>query len=221
MKPPIPYNEADRLRTLKLYGVLDTAAEKCFDDLTQLASTICEAPICLVSLIDETRQWFKSRVGIDATETPRDFAFCAHAINQSDMFVIEDALKDERFANNPLVTSDPGIRFYAGVPLFVTEGQALGTLCVIDRIPRHLTAKQIECLTTLGSAVVSQLELRRALSDLRLLQEFVPMCAWCRSIRLADSTWRPLHEYVAEVVKVTHGMCPACRNSAVSGVKSR
>src|SRR6185295_1894172 len=128
-------NEAKRLKVLWQYDVLDTVPEEVFDDLTELAARICEAPI---SLVDEDRQWFKAKVGVTIKETSRDISFCGHAIEQDDLFIIPDATKDERFAHNPLVTSDPKIRFYAGAPLITPDGHALGTLCVIDKVPREL-----------------------------------------------------------------------------------
>lgn len=167
MKPPLPNNESARLEELRRYQVLDTAPEDAFDDLTTLAANICKAPIALISLIDENRQWFKSRVGLDATETSRDIAFCAHAILQPDLFIVEDALADERFASNPLVKAEPKIRFYAGAPLITRHGYALGTLCVVDRVPRELSNEHKQALRVLRNHVVTQLELRRALGELK------------------------------------------------------
>jgi len=158
--------EAKRLHVLWQYEVLDTIPEEVFDDLTELAASICEAPIALITLVDEDRQWFKSKVGISVSETSRDISFCGHAIKQNDLFIIPDATKDKRFANSPLVTSDPKIRFYAGAPLITPDGYALGTLCVIDKVPRELRPEQKQALRVLSRHVMTQLELRRRSHEL-------------------------------------------------------
>jgi GAF domain-containing protein len=158
---PIPENEAARLETLRQYQVLDTDSEETFDELTRLAAYVCETPTALISLVDENRQWFKARVGIQARETPRNISFCGHAILRRDCFIIENALLDERFADNPLVISEPFVRFYAGMPLWSPEGFAIGTLCVLDCKPRTLDGKQVGALGMLANQVMSQLELRR------------------------------------------------------------
>jgi len=163
---PVKTNEARRLKVLWQYDVLDTVPEEVFDDLTELAARICEAPIALISLIDENRQWFKAKVGVTLNETSRDISFCAHAIKQQDLFIIPDATLDARFASNPLVISDPKIRFYAGAPLITPDGYALGTLCVIDQVPRELRIEQKQALRVLARHVMTQLELRRHAKEL-------------------------------------------------------
>ena len=171
MKAPLPLDEAQRLASLHEYAVLDTPGEACFDDLTELAARICEAPIALISLIDENRQWFKSRVGLDAAETTRDIAFCAHAIQQKELFIVPDATQDVRFADNPLVMGQPGIRFYAGAPLVTPEGHALGTLCVIDREPRVMNTDHQSALRVLSRLVMTQLALRQRTLEVGCLRQ--------------------------------------------------
>jgi anti-sigma regulatory factor (Ser/Thr protein kinase) len=158
--------ETERLAALHRYRILDTRPEQAFDDLTMLASYVCGTPIALITLLDADRQWFKSRVGITATATSRSISFCTHAIRQSGLFIVPDAANDETFRDNPLVTSDPHIRFYAGAPLITPDGHALGTLCVLDRVPRTLTPQQIEALDALRRQAQAQLELRVNLFDL-------------------------------------------------------
>jgi signal transduction histidine kinase len=170
MKASLPVNELARLAALRDYEILDTAPEQEFDDITLLASQICDTPTALISLVDENRQWFKSKVGTTETETSRDIAFCAHGILQPDVFVVEDALADQRFADNPLVTGASKIRFYAGSPLITPDGQAVGMLCVNDQVPRALSPQQKSALQALGRQAVAQFELRR---NLKALQETI------------------------------------------------
>ncbi len=163
----IPENEAQRLAALQQYEVLDTGAEEDFNDIVQLASQICETPISLITLVDSNRQWFKAKVGLDVPETSRDVAFCAHALTSDDIFVVPDASKDDRFFDNPLVTDDPNVCFYAGMPLVTESGHALGTLCVIDHKPRTLTQTQLFTLRTLGKQVIKLLDLRLKVNNLQ------------------------------------------------------
>jgi len=166
--PMMPSNDAARVDALQKYAILDSEPEQAFDDLTLLASYVCKTPIAMISLVDEDRQWFKAKIGISAKETSRNIAFCSTAIQQRDVFVVPDALQDERFCTNPLVVSEPNIRFYAGAPLINEDGYALGTLCVIDRTPRNLAADQEVALKALSRLVLMQMEFRR---NLLLLKE--------------------------------------------------
>jgi two-component system NtrC family sensor kinase len=187
MTPAIPVAEKDRLAALERYAILDTEPEQGFDDLTLLASYVCKTPMAMISLVDEDRQWFKSKVGLASSQTPRDIALCSVAIQQSEVMVVPDTLKDERFRDNPLVTSEPHIRFYAGAPLITDEGYALGTLCVVDQNPRTFSEDQQNALQALSRLVVAQLEFRR---NLALLKE-----------ALTDRT-REEHEREQECVKL-------------------
>jgi formate hydrogenlyase transcriptional activator len=166
VKPQLPANEPERLHALQASGILDSAPERSYDQLTELAARICGTPIAILSLIDSDRQWFKSRVGVPFQQTSRDVAFCAHAILQCDLLVVPDAKSDERFADNPLVTSEPHIRFYAGAPLITPEGHALGTLCVLDYVPRQLTDQQREALRVLSLQAITHIELYKTQADL-------------------------------------------------------
>jgi diguanylate cyclase (GGDEF)-like protein len=165
---PQPPNEAARIAALRRYNILDTPRESAFDDITFLASFIADTPMALVSFIDANRQWFKSKIGLDASESARDTAFCAHTIlKPGEVLVVPDATKDERFKDNPNVTGEPGIRFYAGAPLITRDGAALGTVCVIDRKPRELSDRQLAALQALSRQVMAQLELRSALRSVK------------------------------------------------------
>ncbi|MFC2111101.1 ATP-binding protein [Bacteroidota bacterium] len=162
IEPKIPINENARLKNLKSYSILDSLPEDDYDSLTAIAAEICGTPISLVSLIDSDRQWFKSHHGLAATETPREHAFCAHAINDpNDIFIVQDARKDERFNDNPLVTGDPHVIFYAGIPLIGDENLPLGTLCVIDHEPRILNQSQLDSLKALSNQIMNLLKLRK------------------------------------------------------------
>lgn len=195
-----PEDEAERLAALRDYEILDTLPERGYDDITRIAAQICGTPVALVSLVDENRQWFKSRIGVDVEETPRDRAFCAHAILEPDaLLVVEDATRDPRFADNPLVTGPPGIRFYAGAPLVTSDGHALGTLCVIDREPRRLSIAQQSALRALARQVVTQMELKRAVNRLERSQEAL------------EEANRALEEQSVQAVRSRDELASLCR----------
>lgn len=194
MKALLPSNEDERLKTLRGYAILDTIPEQEFDDITLLASHICGTPVAMISLVDENRQWFKSKIGVVETETSRDIAFCAHGILQKEVFVIEDARADERFASNPMVTGKQQIRFYAGAPLIAPDGHALGMLCVTDQIPRELNEDQKKALQALSRQVIARLELKRSLADLRKTEN---------SLRDSEVNFRQLADNIADVFWMT------------------
>lgn len=168
MAAPTPSIEAARVAALNRYAILDSEPEESFDDLVTLAAHICQTPMAMLSLVDDRRQWFKSKVGVQVRETPRDISICAHAIQQTELFIVADTQEDPRFRDNPLVVGEPHIRFYAGAPLTNEDGFALGTLCVVDREPRKLDDDQKEALTALSRLALRQMELRK---NLQLLKE--------------------------------------------------
>lgn len=226
---PVPHNESDRLKALAAYAILDSLPESSYDDITTLAAQICGTPISLVSLLDDQRQWFKSKVGLEVPETPRELAFCAHAIMQDGLLVVPDAREDERFASNPLVTSAPHIRFYAGAPLVSPGGYALGTLCVIDRSPRELTAAQSASLVALSRQVMAQLELSRhvrelekALAEVKTLTGLLPICCCCKKIRDDKGYWSQVEQYISArtSAEFSHGYCPECYAKQMADVEA-
>ena len=167
MSAPLLSAEWARVATLDRYAILDTEPEQAFDDLVVLAAHVCKAPIAMLSLVDDHRQWFKSKVGVEIRETPREQSFCAHAIQQRGLFIVPDTLQDAKFRENAMVLGDPHIRFYAGAPLINEDGFALGTLCVIDRKPRELDEDQKEALKSLSRLALRQMELRQNLQLLK------------------------------------------------------
>jgi PAS domain S-box-containing protein len=173
LTPDFPENEAERLTELESYEILDSASEASFDALTRLAAYILQVPITLVSLVDKDRQWFKSRQGLDVTETHRDISFCGHVVASAEFMVVPNASEDPRFHDNPLVTGEPRIRFYVGVPLKTSQGHILGTLCAIDNVPRQITDEQVELLGMLAAQVMALLELRRAAKRLAEKQHVI------------------------------------------------
>jgi GAF domain-containing protein len=219
MKAPIPENEARRLVALRRYQVLDTMAEQSFDEIVKVAAYIFGTPIALISLVDEERQWFKAKVGLEPQETHRDLAFCAYTMQQNEVLTVADATKDSRFADNALVTGDPSIRFYAGAPLVTPDGFGLGSLCVIDRQPKVLDAAQKEILQSLSRMVMTTLELRRVSNQLveeiervKTLAGMLPICCGCKNIRNDKGYWERVERYVQDrsEANFTHTYCPDC-----------
>ncbi|HKF40839.1 MAG TPA: GAF domain-containing protein [Candidatus Acidoferrum sp.] len=167
MAASTPAVEAARIAALNRYAILDSEPEESFDDLVVLAAHVCKTPMALLSLVDDHRQWFKSKVGVEASETPKEISVCAHAIQQQDLFIVPDMREDARFRENPLVVGEPHIRFYAGAPLVNEDGFALGTLCVVDREPRELDDEQKAALQSLSRLALRQMELRKNLQMLK------------------------------------------------------
>jgi hypothetical protein len=216
-----PDDEAGRLQALREYLVLDTAPEAAFDDITAIAAHICGVPIALVSLVDESRQWFKSKVGLDACETPRDVAFCAHASFDTGLFQVPDASEDPRFGGNPLVTGAPRVQFYAGTPLMTKEGYALGTPCVIDHERKRLTPAQERMLAALGRQVIAQLEPRQSVYQLQQSNHDLEQFAYVASHDLQEpirtiSSWVELlrRRYDGQLDAKAHEMIDGAVNGA-------
>ena len=215
----IPENEQARLRALSEYRILGTRPEESYDDITRMASLVCGTPIALLSLVDADRQWFKSKVGIDAEETPRDWSFCAHAIHTDQPLIVADALEDDRFIDNPLVCGDPKIRFYAGFPLNNDTSHRIGTLCVIDRKPNHLKDNQLQIMEALSRQVVAFLDLRKR--SINLLESFcsegkppgiISTCSYCRKAKDERGQWVYLDQYLSQrsTLHFSHGICDSC-----------
>ncbi|MGC3992261.1 MAG: GAF domain-containing protein [Chthoniobacteraceae bacterium] len=219
MSYPLPPNESKRLAALRHYQIMDTGPEQAYDDFVYLASTICRTPVALMSLVDAERQWFKAKVGLPVAETPREQAFCSYTILQQEVMVVKDATKDERFSTNPLVTSIPHIRFYAGAPLIDSEGMAMGSLCVIDRKPRTFTDEQAKSLKALARQIMAHMEMRKisaelatALGEIKTLNGLLPICSYCKEIRNDHGYWQSVESYVSchSEARFTHGFCPSC-----------
>ena len=217
--PPKISNEEERLRALAEYRILGTQPEQCYDDITKIASLTCDTPISLMSLVDADRQWFKSRCGFETQETNRDVSFCAHAIASTEPLIVEDALCDERFKSNPLVVEEPKIRLYAGFPLQTPNDQRIGTLCVIDRKPGHLSDKQHQVMEALSRQVVCLLELRKrsirlldALTHMHNMEGILTTCSYCKEVRDAEGEWQHLEKYLSKIsdIRFSHGICDSC-----------
>jgi hypothetical protein len=219
MKTGSAEKEADRLSALHSYNILDTLPEDTFDHVSYLAALTCAMPIALVSFVDANRQWSKSLFGTRLAETPREIAFCNHAIDGTDVLVVPDTRADERFVNNPLVVSRPFIRFYAGAPIITASGDALGTVCVMDYKPRTLEEHQRRALKALAELALMQLELRHRSAHVfdmfvrvQRLNGLLPICNACKKIRNDPGYWRQVEAYISEHSEddFTHCICPEC-----------
>jgi GAF domain-containing protein len=200
VKALFPDNEKARLATLSLYDILDTGEEQSCNDFTKIAAYIAQTPIALISIVDKERQWFKAKVGVSAPETSRDVAFCAHAIlNPSKSLLVNDATKDPRFSDNPLVTGDPGIRFYFGTPLVTKDNYALGTVCVIDNKPRELNMEQTSALRLLARQVMNLLEIRRYVIALKRALDLQQKQGHLREVPAAGEKPGEVDQYMSQL----------------------
>jgi GAF domain-containing protein len=225
---PMPANETERLEALRQYDVLDSGRERNYDEISKVAAFICDTPMAAVTLIDRDRQWIKSAVGLEVGETSREVAFCNYTILQNDVLVVEDTTKDVRFSSNPFVTGNPNIRFYAGAPLLSHDDCAIGSLCVVDTVPRVLSAAQMAALASLSHLVMTELELRKlsgelaaSLREVKALRDVLPTCSYCKNIRNERGEWSDLEHYIMDetVTRFSHGICPACAKIHYPGIK--
>ncbi|MDB6094398.1 MAG: hypothetical protein JWM32_1960 [Verrucomicrobia bacterium] len=219
MRAPLPTDEPGRQAALDRYHVMESGADRSLDDLAKLAAFICRSPIAAITLISHDRQLIRGKIGIEVEQSTRDDAFCAHTILANEVMVVEDAGLDERFRDNPAVTGNPHVRFYAGAPLVTPDNFKLGALCVIDSKPRKLTPEETGALVRLSRTVMTELELRRsaadlarALLDIRTLGELIPICSYCKDIRDDKGFWSRVEEYVGTRTgsDFSHGLCPKC-----------
>ncbi len=220
-----PENENARLAALKHYQILDTAPEAAYDDIVALAAYLTGVPIAAISLVDVDRQWFKARIGLSEYSTPREHAFCAHTILQTDVMEVEDATRDPRFAATPLVTGKTDIQFYAGAPLITHTGEALGSICIMDRHPRKLSVEQRDALKKLAGMVMRTLEFRHVCAELaevaenlKTLSGLLPICSWCKRVREDKDYWQEIESFIKNQtgLDLTQSICPECQKSHFS-----
>lgn len=223
---PVPKNETKRIAALKHYQILDSSPEAAYDDIVAIAAYITGSPIAAISLIDVDRQWFKAKIGLTRVATPREQAFCAHTILQTEVMEVQDTAADTRFSKNPLVTGEPHIRFYAGAPLVTPDGHALGSLCIIDQNPRKLSAEQKDALKKLARLVMNNLELRlvsaelaEAVATAKTLSGLLPICSWCKQVRDDQGYWHQVEAYLKNHTDATftHGVCAKCAENFQAG----
>jgi GAF domain-containing protein len=224
---PVPAKETERLEALRRFRRSEDQRSESIDRITRLAAYICRTPIGNVTLIVADRQVMLSAVGMERIEIPREQSFCAHTIMSGGIMIVEDARADARFASNPLVTGPQGIRFYAGAPLVTSDYHNLGSLCVIDSVPRTLDPEQKEALASLSALVMSELNLRETAADLadalrevKALRDFLPTCSFCGKIRNEQNEWSSLEEYIMSETtsKFSHGLCPVCARVHYPGI---
>lgn len=217
--PQRPANDSERTRALREFEILDTQPEEFFDNITRLATHITDCPVSVISLIDAERQWFKAKIGVDYDECPRDESFCAHTVYYKKPFIVENTLLDERFVNHPAVLGNPGVRFYAGIPLITGGGHAIGSLCVADSRPRQLEQPQFDHLVALAQIAIGRIEsaltarrLASALSQMKEIRGLLPICCHCKGIRDDQGYWQSVERYMDTHADVdfTHTICPGC-----------